>query len=910
MNRSLLIGIIATLALFSGIAIYFYLNNIKAKNKPATEAIPNDAFLIFQSRDILASWDNFSKSMLWSDLKQNAQLKPAQLSITALIKNIEGNDDIKELLSENTSVISLHNSNNLINFLAIVETGTEINASDIAKYMATKLNGRMMKRNFEKTPVFDITDGVGNNLVSFSFKENLLLCSPDANLIEEALRKIKYHIPNTTKGFEQVQLLAETGADANLYVNYQKLPLMFNHFMKSEYNGMFSYFKKFANWSMLDVELNQDQFKFTGVTYTDDSVFQFLDLFKNQTPKQLQLQQFMPKNTSMAFQMGFSDYLKFNTELNDYLQIHQKNNEYSKFTDSVENRYDIDLTQKVIPYIDGEAALVMTEPAGSEYLNNLSAFIRFKDAPAMAESLKNMVNALDKKGETDSVTYSYQGYTIERIKLGNFLKLYYGEIMENITSPYFTQINDVFVFANNENTLKFIIDEYQKGNTLANDEKYKQYEKTLAQNNNVSIFISPSRNFLLPANFVTDTFFSTLNSNQYDFKKFEFINIQFANTNNKAFYTQVQYKFNTVNTNETQLLWASKLDTTFDVAPQVVYNTGLKQNVIFVQDVKNTLYCLSTTGNLIWRSKLNGKLMGQFISIDVQKNGSLCYLFSTDKQANLIDEKGVSLYNFPVRYPGKAILPFTLFDFYNDSNQQFFVPLENNRIVAYKINGQPLAGFMPKVIDSKPVSPIMYFEKGSKKYVYTTSANGNLCLFDLKGKSIKVQLDIKAKLFNYLTDADSMTTRFYVIDTAGNTSKLLLDSVFKHVENVSIGKLPAFDNIKIQRDVVTQKDYYLLSAKNNWTLLNTDFAKITEVNYTDSILQQTYFTTDATGKVMLANYRAAQAQYYWYDMMGKLYIDFPINGNTPFNTANLMLDKNNYLIGGDLQNNIFVYKLK
>ena len=119
MNRSLLIGIIATLALFSGIAIYFYLNNIKAKNKPATEAIPNDAFLIFQSRDILASWDNFSKSMLWSDLKQNAQLKPAQQSIASLIKNIEENDDIKELLSENTSVISLHNSNNLINFLAI-----------------------------------------------------------------------------------------------------------------------------------------------------------------------------------------------------------------------------------------------------------------------------------------------------------------------------------------------------------------------------------------------------------------------------------------------------------------------------------------------------------------------------------------------------------------------------------------------------------------------------------------------------------------------------------------------------------------------------------------------------------------------------------------------------------------------
>jgi hypothetical protein len=148
------------------------------------------------------------------------------------------------------------------------------------------------------------------------------------------------------------------------------------------------------------------------------------------------------------------------------------------------------------------------------------------------------------------------------------------------------------------------------------------------------------------------------------------------------------------------------------------------------------------------------------------------------------------------------------------------------------------------------------------------------------------------------------------MDTAGNISKLILDSLFKQSENITISKLATFDHIKIQRDVVTQKDYYLVSAKNNWTLLNTEFQKITEVSYTDSILQQTYFTTDATGRVMLANYRTAQAQYYWYDMMGKLYIDFPISGNTPFNTANLMLDKNNYLIGGDQQNNIFVYKLK
>ena len=124
--------------------------------------------------------------------------------------------------------------------------------------------------------------------------------------------------------------LADQGADLNLYINYQRLPRLFSLFTKPEYTGLFNYLKTFANWSMLDVKLGKDQFNITGVTYTDDSVFQFLDLFKNQTPKVLKLQEVMPANTTFAFQMGFTDYMKFNAELGEYLQVHKKAEAYGK----------------------------------------------------------------------------------------------------------------------------------------------------------------------------------------------------------------------------------------------------------------------------------------------------------------------------------------------------------------------------------------------------------------------------------------------------------------------------------------------------------------------------------------------------------------------------------------------------
>lgn len=911
MNRSLIIGIAATIALFAGVAVYFYFHNIKAKNKPATEAVPNDAFVIFQTRDLKSSWQTFEKSVLWNDLKKNQQLNAAQQKLTRLVQIIENNDDIEELISDNTTALSLHNSNNQINFITITETGQEINVADVANYFAQQLGGKILKHNFEKIPVYDINDENGEVMVSFSFKENLLICSPDAGLIEESLRKIKYQIPNATKGFEQVQLLAETGADANLYINYQKVPAFFNHFLKAEYQGLFNYTKQFANWSMLDVELNQDQFKLTGVTYTDDSIFQFLDLFKNQTPKALKLQEFMPKNTSLAFQMGFTDYVKFNSELNEYLQIHGKADSYARFSDSLENRYNIDLSQQVIPFIDGEASLIMTEPAGSDYKVNLAAVIRFKDPISMAQSLKKMVASMHQKGETDSTSYFHNGFEIERIKLDNFLKLYYGEIMENIQSPYYTQLNDVFVFANTEATLKFIIDEFKAGNTLANDERFKAYQKTLAPNNNVNIFISPSRNFLLPSTFVTDTFFSTLNMNQYDFKKFEFINIQFANTNNKAFYTNIQYQFNAVKANETQLLWSTKLDTTFETAPKVVYNTQLKQHVIFVQDVKNTLYCVSNSGNVLWKSKLSSKIIGDFIEIDAKQNGSLCYLFSTEKQANLIDENGVSLYGFPIYYPGKTSLPLTLIDFYNDSTYEFYVPLENSRVVGYSLNGKPIAGFNPKALESKAVMPINWLTIGSKPYLYTTTVRGQLVLIDHKGKSIKTENTVVGRYFEHVSTTDSNITTFKAIDTASNLVVIELDSLLKFTEATPTGKSVArFDSLIAHQDIVTQKWTYFSFAKQKWQVLNDDWGLILEATYTDTLPQKCYLLHDINGKSFIGNVKVQEGKYYLYDANGKSYPDFPISGYGAFTIGKLMPDNTNYLIGGDKQNNIFVYKLK
>jgi hypothetical protein len=910
MNRSLLIGILATIVLFSGIAVFFYLNNIKVKGREAIDAVPNDAFFIIQSRNILASWKSLKESDLWGSLSSTPPIDNLNKKVAGLRELFEENDEMQDLLSGNATVISLHNVSERLGMLVVAETGENLSASDFANAIATHIRGKAGKRAVEKIPVFDVTDASGNYLLTISFYDQLMICSGESGLVEDALRKLKYRLPNMTNGFKQVQLLADQGADLNLYINYQKMPKLFSLFTKPGNAGLFSYMKAFANWSMLDIKLAKDQFNITGVTYTDDSVFQFLDLFKNQTPKVLKLQELMPANTTFALQMGFTDYMKFNAELGEYLQVHNKAEAYGKFTDSIENRYDIDISQRILPFIDGEAALVMIQPTGSDYRSNLAAFIRFKDPASMGLALKSFVHAMSKKGEADSAIDGYEGVEIERIRLDNFLKLYYGEIMENIRSPYYSMLDDVFVFANDVNTLKHIIAQYKMGQTLANDEKYKEYASSLAQNNNVNVFISPAGNFSLPADFVTDEFFSTLNTYQLAFKKLTFLNIQFANTNNKAFYTHVQYKFNSGVSNETQQLWATRLDTVFDVPPQVVYNSKLKQPVIFVQDVKNTLYCIGNSGNVIWKSKLSARLVGDFITLDAQNNGKTCYLFSTEKQVNLVDEEGVSLPNYPIGYPGKAVFPLTLNKTEGDSAITYFVPLENNRIMAYNLSGRPLSGWNPKIIDNKPAQEISLFKQGSKQMVYVTDVKGKLWVFNDRGQRLKLAPGAFAARYTYVPSADTGIFTFHGVDTGGRVMRYVFDSLYKLTDSSEVTRLKTFDKITAQTDAVTQKTYFLAMNEAGWSVYDQDYKVVLNESTKDSALNIVYFTHDAAGRIMLAKTDRSKGEYYWYDMNGKLHADFPLKGFSAFNTGDVMLDRSDCLVGGDDRNNIFVYRFK
>ncbi len=912
MSRSLIIGIVVTFFIIGGLATFFYINYIKVKSVPAITAVPDDAAFILEVKNIQSVWATFCATDMWKDIEKTDAINQLTEKINLLDSVIALNTNLKEVLADNKTVVSIHTqSGQKLSLLFVAETGNKITVKNISEWVVQQNKFTIRKRSFEKETVYDFLNTDKIPVFSLAYKDDLLICSAEGTLVEEALRKLKYKSSNITKGFEQVAALAELSNDASVYINYQYMASFINLFTKSEYYTLFDYLKRFANWSMFNVKIEKENFSFSGLSYTDDSVFQYLDLFKTQTPLELSLYKNLPKNTAMMLQTSYSDYPKFAADLNEYLQVHKKLDDYVRFTDSLENRYGIDLGDKFISLIGKEAMLGMLEPTNSDFNKELFAVINFTDK-TQAETLLNAYGlAIEKRGERDSISaFQYNGFLIDHLQLGNFLKLYYGEIFENIQSPFYTIINNNFVFANDVNALKIIVDNYISGNTLDKDETFINHINHSASTANIDFFFSPNKCITLPSNFVTDEFFSILNRYQYEFKKFEYVSLQFANTNNKAFYTHLNLKFNPSFKENTRMLWAVKLDTTFDIPPVVVFNSLTKQNCILVQDVKNTLYYISNAGNILWRSQLSGKIMSDVKQIDAQKNGKIYYLFNTDKQACLIDETGNNLFGYPVKFPGKATAALSLFDIYNDSTYQFFVPLENNKVIAYTIKGKPLQNWNPKTVDDKIVTPISVIKIAAKPYILAIGLKGSFLMYSLKGERMKTEIEqsILGNIPLYTYSIDSVSAFVSITDTNGVMNIYSIDSSLKFTPNnsykLSIKPEYLFTNY------INKQWFVLAGNKNEFKIFDQpNHQTITQI-ISDSNFIKPFINTNSSGNLMIGYVNKNANQLNWFNVSGAQYPSFPMEGNSVFGVGNLMLDGGNYLFKSDKLNNLLLIKLK
>jgi antitoxin component YwqK of YwqJK toxin-antitoxin module len=241
------------------------------------------------------------------------------------------------------------------------------------------------------------------------------------------------------------------------------------------------------------------------------------------------------------------------------------------------------------------------------------------------------------------------------------LKALFGKTLERIEKPYYTFIDEYVIFSNHPQTLKNIIDDYEKGMTLENSDEFNNFAHYFDNKNNAYSYFDIPVLFNNMKEFVNNDTWMKLNKNKPYVTSFPQAGVQIDEKNNllhvliKATYDEniediAEQRFdinsfmnlfedeNEVNETDPHYGWDSPNIIIQDLDANVVREFFKDDKIKFEVSLKNglihgTYKAYYRNGQLMVRGKYQKDLReGKWKLYDEEGNLTKEKLFSEDKE--------------------------------------------------------------------------------------------------------------------------------------------------------------------------------------------------------------------------------------------------------------------------------------
>jgi hypothetical protein len=883
MNRSLWIGIVVTIALFGALAAFFYFKYIKVEKQYLYTAIPETAAYILVADNGKEGMNELYQTEMWQLLLQNTETAD-------LVKLIREYDSLIQQTAVGGSelALSMHVVRNKAEWLLVTHLPDHSQPTDIIGILNQKAAFKIKNRSYEGAKFFDVLDKANNYRGVFAVYDKYLFYSTTGLLAESAVRKLKYNIHSQTDELISLQSFEDKNALFRIFINYRQLPALYDAVSKhNDTDNPLLPLQNLANWSMLNVNLNKNQFVMKGITLTDDTVSQFLDLFRNQHPVAFdEINRFIPAQSAFLLRMGFSDYTKFKTDLDEY---HERTGRFQLLKakeDSINKLYQIDLSA-IIPHIGKQ--VVLGAFAQSTGIASFAA-IRINSPTAFANLITGFENQIRKRASVDSLQQSFvhKGYTCTALPFGAFFENYFGNSFKYISTPYVALVEDVLYVAASQPILQNLIDQYEARNTLNSDQLFVQIKSQSGPTSNLGLYINTIQAYSIPLSIVNPVIYSHLNRNDNLYKKYSAFHLQFASSNEREFYTQLSVQLQPDFEENQRMIWQVKMDTTAVAEPWFVFNKDEQLYDIMVQDVKNTLYYITNAGELKWKVKMSGRILGNIHTVVYHPSGKWGYLFNTSKSVSLIDINGVNVFGYPVQLPGNATSSLLLTDFYGDSSYNYFIPLDNKRVMGYALTGKALLGWNPKTTEDKLLC-LNTFTFDNQPYLYATGQNASLYIWKPDGSQINHTIP---KGYNHELSSDK-------VQLTDTTKTSLTQYVLKSDLTVTDAKvLLHTDSAKLDYNGL-----FVTTTDSKGVMLYSNTGKLIS-----GPVPSTRFYVNQGSATVLQFDSLQQQLYAYYDFVSDK--SFPIQASGAGTIGYIMNDGVRYVVVPAANNNLALFRLK
>jgi len=921
------IGIATLIA--GGVYWFTYTKELHAPVSEAINAIPSNAAIVFESKQSKNTWKKLSQNnVMWEELLGTESFSELNAQGHYIDSLLVLNTSVSQLLDNRSLFISAHVSGaTTFDFLYVyslpnlglqssvdgfIKTANNNSKPSVREYAGVDIFTVYHSANIKQTE--SVTVSKNKDSLSFAFLNGILMMSSKQNLVEDAIRQLKSGVSLAKdKNFSKVINTKQKNVDANIYINYAHFPGILSHFSLPAEREEIHSLSNFANCSGWDVTVKSDALMLSGFTQANDSSTNFLNLFLNQKPQEVELTKIIPSKTALLLFFGISNVKTFHRDYKNYLSaiLQGRTRNYEDYIENINSKYTINIEHSMLEWMGNEMALVVTEPSSSDFTANSYAVIRANDIDDAKSRLNGLSDSISKKDKKKIEMTNYRNHVIKHLNLPRLLPQLFGWQFTKITDNYYTTIDDYIVFANSSGSLQSFINDFESNKILVNDKNYKTFAENMSSETNVYLYSSIARSPDIYSAFVTQDLAADIEKRVDVFHKFEGLGIQFtANTATKLFYSNVYLKYNPKYKQESGTLWESKLDTTVSSKPYLVLNHNTNAKEILVQDDANKIYLISSTGKIIWKKQLTEKIMSDVVQVDVLKNNKLQMLFNTNTSVYLLDRNGNDMKGFPVELESPASAPVSVFDYEKNRDYRIFVACENKTIHCFKPNGDEVSSFKFGKTSNKVRLPIQYFNFDEKDYICAVDEKGKIYLLSRQGETrIKMKEELAPDTRSFYIEVGKDDSKLYIVaaDTLGTIIRISLLGDKQNTKIQDFDTSPFFDYKDINNDGVKE---YIFLTRNELKVFSQNKSLLFKYEFKSTISKAPLFFSfpDGSGKIGVLS--ETTDELYLFNNDGSLYKGFPMSGKTRFSIGDINNEGVFNLVTGSSDNSIYMYQLE
>jgi len=888
----------------------------------AINAVPNDASLIFEiNESSFFRKTNNPQTPVFEAITNFSEFSDIFKEVLLFDSLITENKAIEQVVENSPFLVSMHQSGKdaygLIFYLtAKTEVDFDAKETDLKQFFGKNAKVEIKRYNENKIYKISQTDRAfakaGFSDFSFTLCRGIVIISRSAILVESAVRHLFTEssiLKNT--GFKLISKNTGKKAPVTMFLNIKNFPKLFGQLFQPPYRNTVESFESIAQWASLDLNFTQEMLLLNGFCFAQDSLANFLNVFKNQGAVVNRITAVIPEKTVAFASFGVENFDKFREDYKKYLNWSGEIHKYNHNINTINEIYKINVEEIFYPMLENEIASVYFDMNQDKF-----AIFEVKDSDDTYRQLDLItaayakVEKLKKTDFTKIIEINGKEMIFAKMPIKNLAVKLFGEIFDGFSTDYYTVFNNFLIMGSSSDALVSFVEECEYGNVLANDKIYREFANNIIDETNFYFYFDFGRSVNKVTNLLSQGSKRFFTQNAAKLNKFSTLAIQTVRQGN-LFYNQISLKYLPTVEREPHTLWETRLDTIINFKPKIVKNHVTEDKEVIMQDEGGKLYLISNTGKILWNFDLNEKIISDIYQIDLFKNNKLQLLFNTRTKLYIIDRLGRVVENFPKKFKSAASAGLSLFDYDADKDYRIFVPCTNHTSVLYNVKGEEIKGWNFEKTTAEVTNEAQHLIVEKKDYIVFSDSSA-IYFLNRKGEVRQRVKKTFAQAKNYSLIYEPKTSqnaaRLVTTDINGKIYFIYFNG---KVETTEIRKFSA-EHFFVLEDV--DKDGYkdfIFADDTKLEVYNQQKKKLFEKQFEAKILQPPLTFVFQGGKRKIGVCLAEAEKIYILNADGSNFSGFPLQGHSLFSIANLKKGDNKMsLLVANKKKFLFNYKFQ